>query len=67
MAEPRMTKTALFETTWNGQRCVATDPPLALIHMLLRKVPQQPSTEGPTPRHINVSVEHTDYAPVGLT
>ena len=66
-AGARELERADFETTWNGQRCVATDPLLALIHMPLRKVPQRPSTEGPTPRHINVSVEHTDYAPVGLT
>ena len=53
----------------------ATDPPLALAHMPLRRVPPTATrihgrlhgAEGPTPRHVNVSVERTDYAPVGLT
>ena len=53
----------------------ATDPPLALSHLPLRRVPPTAVNvhghlhggEAPTRRHINVSVERTDYAPVGLT
>ena len=53
----------------------ATDPPLALSHLPLRRVsPTAVNVHGhlhggevPTGRHINVSVERTDYAPVGLT
>ena len=53
----------------------ATDPPLALSHLPLRRVPPTAVNvhghlhggEAPTRRHINVSVEQTDYAPVGLT
>ena len=53
----------------------ATDPPLVLTHIPLLKVPAGAvnvhgylhRAAGPTDRHVNVSVEHTDYAPVGLT
>ena len=52
----------------------ATDPPLALSHCPLRRIPAgainlhghlHEGTE-PTPRHINLAVEQTDYSPVGL-
>ena len=53
----------------------ATDPPLALSHLPLRRV--RPTTvnvhghihrsKAPSRHHFNVSVERTDYAPVGLT
>ena len=53
----------------------ATDPPLALSHLPLRTVPPTAinvhghihAGEAPSRRHFNVSVERTDYAPVGLT
>ena len=53
----------------------ATDPPLALTHMLLRRVPPTAvnvrghlhRADGPSRRHVNVSVERTDYAPIGLS
>ena len=53
----------------------ATDPPLVLTHIPLLKVPAGAvnvqchlhRAAGPTNRHVNVSVEHTDYARVGLT
>ena len=62
-----------------GSMCIAalcaTDPPLALSHLPLQRVP--PTTinvrghihagEAPSQHHFNVSVERTDYAPVGLT
>ena len=52
----------------------ATDPPLALTHMPLRQVPPTAVNvhghlhkgAAPSRRHVNVSVERTDYAPVGL-
>ena len=51
----------------------ATDPPLALTHLPLRRIPPTAvnvhghlhRAEGPTRRHINLSVEQIDYAPVG--
>ena len=51
----------------------ATDPPLVLTHIPLLKVPAGAvnvhghlhRAAGPTNRHVNVSVEHTDYAPRG--
>ena len=53
----------------------ATDPPLALSHLPLRRVPPTAinvhghihAGEAPSQRHFNVSVERIDYAPVGLT
>ena len=53
----------------------ATDPPLALGHLPPRKVlPTAVNVHGhihaakaPSRRHLNVSVERTDYPPVGLT
>ena len=53
----------------------ATDPPLVLTHLPLLKVPAGAvnvhghlhRATGPTGRHVKVSVEHTDYALVGLT
>ena len=53
----------------------ASDPPLALSHLPLRRVPPTAvnvhghihAAEAPSQRHFNVSVERTDYAPVGLT
>lgn len=53
----------------------ATDPPLALTHVPLRHVPPAAvnihghlhKADGPSRRHVNVSVERTDYAPVGLS
>ena len=65
---------ASFETM-----CVAalyaSDPPLALSHLPLRRVPPTAvnghghihAAEAASQRHFNVSVERTDYAPVGLT
>ena len=65
---------ASFETM-----CVAalyaTDPPLALSHLPLGKVPPTAVNvhrhihrgKAPSLRHFNVSVERTDYAPVGLS
>ena len=63
-----------FQKTWRTALC-ATDPPLVLTHIPLLKVPAGAvnvhghlhRAAGPTNRHVNVSVEHTDYAPVGLT
>ncbi len=53
----------------------ASDPPLALSHLPLRRVaPTAVNVHGhihrgkaPSRRHFNVSVERTDYSPVGLT
>ena len=53
----------------------ASDPPLALSHPPLRRVPPTAinvqghihAAEAPSQRHFNVSVERTDYAPVGGT
>ena len=53
----------------------ATDPPLALSHLPLRRVPPTALNvhghihegKAPSQRHFNVSVKRTDYAPVGLT
>ena len=62
-----------------GTMCVAalyaSDPPLALSHLPLRRVPPTAVNvhghihrgKAPSRRHFNVSVERTDYAPVGLT
>ena len=63
-----------FQKTCRTALC-ATDPPLVLTHIPLLKVPAGTvnvhghlhRAAGPTNRHVNVSVEHTDYAPVGLT
>ena len=53
----------------------ASDSPLALSHLPLRRVPPTAvnvhghihSAEAQSQRHFNVCVERTDYAPVGLT
>ena len=53
----------------------ASDPPLALSHLPLRRVPPTAMNvhghidrgKAPSRRHFNVSVERTTYAPVGLT
>ena len=53
----------------------ASDPPLALSHLPLRRVPPTAinvhghihAAEVPNQRHLNVSVERTDYAPAGVT
>ena len=53
----------------------ASDPPLALSHVPLQRVPPTAinvhghlhAAEARSQRHFNVSVERTDYAPVGLT
>ena len=62
-----------------GTMCVAavyaSDPPLAVSHLPLRRVPPTAvnvhghihRAKAPSGRHFNVSVERTDYAPVGLT
>ena len=62
-----------------GSMCIAalcaTDQPLALNHLPLRRVPPTAinvhghihAGKAPSRRHFNVSVERTDYAPVGLT
>ena len=61
-----------FHKTCRTALC-ATDTPLGLTHVPLLKVPTGAVNvhghlhRGPTDRHVNVSVEHTDYAPVGLT
>ena len=62
-------------TTQCSLALYAGDPPLALSHVPLRRIP--PTTvnvhghlhEGvePTVRHVNVAVEQTDYRPVGLS
>ena len=52
----------------------ATEPPLALTHVPLRRVPPTAinvhghlhGAPPPSPRHYNVSVERTEYAPVRL-
>ena len=52
----------------------ATDPPLALTHVPLRRVPPTAinvhghlhGAPAPSPRHLKVSVERTDYAPIRL-
>ncbi len=53
----------------------ASDPPLALSHLPLGRVPPTAvnvhghthAGEAPSQRRVNVSVERTDYAPVSLT
>ena len=68
---------ALRETGFRNQYAGAvldTEPPLALTHHPLGKPP--PGTvnvhghlhggKAPTPQHVNVSVERTDYRPVRL-
>ena len=63
-----------FHKTCRTALC-ATNPPLVLTHIPPLKVPvgavnvhgHLHRAAGPTNRHVNVSVEHTDYAPVGLT
>ena len=53
----------------------ASDPPLALSHLPLQRVPPTAvnvhghihRAKAPSRHHFNVSVERTDYAPVGLT
>ena len=63
-----------FETICVAALC-ATDPPLALSHLPLRRVPPTAinvhghihASEAPSTRHFNVSVERRDYAPVGLS
>ena len=53
----------------------ASDPPLALSHLPLRRVPPTAinvhrhihAAEAPSQRHFNVSVERTDYASVDVT
>ena len=53
----------------------ASNPPLALSHLPLRRVPPTAvnvhghihKAKAPSRRHVNVSVERTEYAPVGLT
>ena len=55
--------------------CATDPPPLVLTHIPLLKVPAGAvnvhghlhRAAGSTDGHVNVSVEHTDYAPVGLT
>ena len=52
----------------------ATEPALALTHMPLRRVPLTAinvhghlhGVPAPSPRHLNVCVERTNYAPVRL-
>ena len=59
-----------FQKTCRTALC-ATDPPLVLTHIPLLTVPAGATNvhghlhqaAGPTKRHVNVSVEHTDYAP----
>lgn len=69
---------ALRDAGFHGQHAAAlcaTDPPLALTHMPLKRVPPTAvnvhghihKADSPTRRHVNVSVERTDYAPVGLS
>ena len=63
-----------FHKTCRTALC-ATTPPLVLTHVPLLKIPSGAvnvhghlhRAAGPTDRHVNVSVEHTNYAPVGLT
>ena len=63
-----------FHKTCRTALC-ATDPPLVLTHIPLLKPPDRAvnvhghlhGAAGPTDRHVNVSVELTDYTPVGLT
>ena len=63
-----------FHKTCRTALC-ATTPPLVLTHVPLLKIPSGAVSvhghlhraAGPTDRHVNVSVEHTNYAPVGLT
>ena len=53
----------------------ASDPPLALGHLPVRRVPPTAvnvhghtyAGEAPSQRHFNVSVKRTDDAPVSLT
>ena len=62
-----------FESMWPAA-LYDGDPPLALTHAPLRRVPMTAvnvhghlhRNEAPSRRHFNVSVERTDYAPVGL-
>ena len=66
-------KTAGFESQHAAALC-ATEPPVALSHVPLRTVPPTAinvhghlhGNPAPTPRHVNVSVEQTDYTPVRL-
>ena len=63
-----------FETRCVAALC-ATDPPLALSHLPLRRVPRTAinvhghiqAGETPSRRHFDVSVERTGYTPVGLS
>lgn len=63
-----------FQKTCRTALC-ATTPPLVLTHVPLPRIPSGAvnvhghlhRAAAPTDRHVNVSVEHTDYAPVGLT
>ena len=63
-----------FETMYVAA-LYASDPPLALSHLPLRRVPPTAvnvhghihRAKAPSRHHFNVSVERTDYAPVGLT
>ena len=63
-----------FTAQYTAALC-ATDPPLALSHVPLRQVPPGATNlhghlhEGtePTPRHMNLAIERTDYSPVALT
>ena len=63
-----------FHKTCRTALC-STAPPLVLTHIPLRKVPAGAvnihghlhRVAGPTDRHVNLAVEHTDYAPVGLS
>ena len=55
-------------------RLCTTEPALALTHMPLRRVPLTAinvhghlhGVPAPSPRHLNVCVERTNYAPVRL-
>ncbi len=61
-----------FHKTCRTALC-ASDPPLVLTHIPPLKVPAGAvnvhghlhRAAGPTDRHVNVAVEHTDYTPVG--
>ena len=73
-AMSRGLRRAGFHKTCRTALC-ATTPPLVLTHVPLLKIPSGAVSvhghlhraAGPTDRHVNVSVEHTNYAPVGLT
>ena len=75
-----MTTTPKGCTTPASRRCAsrplyASDPPPALSDLPLRRGPPTAvnvhghihAAEAASQRHFNVSVERTDYAPVGLT